>query len=415
MPLPGRVIAFSPWLDMENKGETLVTNDATDALITVALLEGMIAGVLGEAVSPTTPLANPLYADFAGFPRLYINAGGAESLLDNATRLARPGRGGRGRRHPLGRRGPAARLPVHRRPHRRGRRRDRRDRQVVPPADRPSSPHPDHETTQEHTMSTRPSPRRRRRLRRHRHRRRLRRHLHAAQAAQRARPDRPGVREGRRRRRHLVLQPLPGRQVRHRGLRLPLLLRQGPAAGVGLDHPLPRAARHPRLPQPRRRPLRPAPRHPAEHRGHRRACSTRHATLWRSRTGAGEEFTSPLPGQRRSACSRRPTSPTSRAATRFAGALVHTNAWPEDLDITGKRVGRDRHRLHRHPVHRRRRQDRRPPDRLPALAAVLRAVGQRPGGPGRGRPRPRRTSTRSGTRSATPSSPSASRRAASRR
>ena len=86
-PLPGRVIAFSPWLDMENKGETLVTNDATDALITVGLLEGMIAGVLGDQTSPTAALANPLYGDYSGFPRLYITAGGAESLLDNATRL----------------------------------------------------------------------------------------------------------------------------------------------------------------------------------------------------------------------------------------------------------------------------------------------------------------------------------------
>lgn len=86
-PVPGRVIAFSPWLDMENKGETLVTNDATDALISVGLLEGMIAGVLGDQTSPSAPLANPLYADYSGFPRLYITAGGAESLLDNATRL----------------------------------------------------------------------------------------------------------------------------------------------------------------------------------------------------------------------------------------------------------------------------------------------------------------------------------------
>lgn len=88
-PLPGRVIAFSPWLDMENSGETLVTNDATDALITVPLLEGMIAGVLAEGrIDPRTPLANPLYADLTGFPRLYVNAGAAESLVDNATRLA---------------------------------------------------------------------------------------------------------------------------------------------------------------------------------------------------------------------------------------------------------------------------------------------------------------------------------------
>lgn len=87
-PLPGSVIAFSPWLDMENKGETLITNDATDALITPGLLEGMIAGVLGDSVSPTNPLANPLHADFTGFPRLYVNAGSEESLLDNATRVA---------------------------------------------------------------------------------------------------------------------------------------------------------------------------------------------------------------------------------------------------------------------------------------------------------------------------------------
>lgn len=88
-PLPGQVIAFSPWLDMENAGETLETNDATDALISVGLLEGMIAGVLGETTSAKAPLANPLHADYEGFPRLYLTAGGDESLLDNATRLNR--------------------------------------------------------------------------------------------------------------------------------------------------------------------------------------------------------------------------------------------------------------------------------------------------------------------------------------
>jgi acetyl esterase/lipase len=86
-PTPGQVIAFSPWVDMENKGETLKTNSETDALITPELLEGMIAGVLGGTVDPTTPLANPLYADFTGFPRLYMNAGSVESLVDNAQRV----------------------------------------------------------------------------------------------------------------------------------------------------------------------------------------------------------------------------------------------------------------------------------------------------------------------------------------
>jgi acetyl esterase/lipase len=89
LPMPGHVIAFSPWLDMENTGETLITNDATDALITIPLLEGMIAGVLAGGTLPANaPLANPLYADFTGFPPLYIAAGAVESLVDNATRLA---------------------------------------------------------------------------------------------------------------------------------------------------------------------------------------------------------------------------------------------------------------------------------------------------------------------------------------
>jgi monoterpene epsilon-lactone hydrolase len=88
-PMPGGVVAFSPWLDMENLGATLVTNDATDALITVPLLESMIAGILaGGEIDPRTPLANPLYADLTGLPRLYVNAGAVESLVDNATRLA---------------------------------------------------------------------------------------------------------------------------------------------------------------------------------------------------------------------------------------------------------------------------------------------------------------------------------------
>ena len=60
----------------------------------------MIAGVLAEGkIDPRTPLANPLYADFTGFPPLYVNAGAVESLVDNATRARREGRGGRRRRH----------------------------------------------------------------------------------------------------------------------------------------------------------------------------------------------------------------------------------------------------------------------------------------------------------------------------
>ncbi|MCF4975670.1 MULTISPECIES: alpha/beta hydrolase [Pseudomonas] len=86
--LPGSVIALSPWLDMEHIGKTLEANHATDALVSKAVLQGMSGMFLGETVSRTNPLTNPLKADYRGFPRLYVAVGSLETLLDNATDLA---------------------------------------------------------------------------------------------------------------------------------------------------------------------------------------------------------------------------------------------------------------------------------------------------------------------------------------
>jgi acetyl esterase/lipase len=49
---------------------------------------GAVRHVLGKKSSRTDPLANPLKADSKGFPRLYVNAGAVEPLLDNAQDLA---------------------------------------------------------------------------------------------------------------------------------------------------------------------------------------------------------------------------------------------------------------------------------------------------------------------------------------
>ncbi|PRB16578.1 alpha/beta hydrolase fold domain-containing protein [Microbacterium sp. MYb62] len=85
--LPGQVIAVSPWVDMENSGETIETNDATDFLIAREGLQGNIDRYLSGGADPTDPLVNPLYADFRGFPRLYIAASETESLYHDAVRL----------------------------------------------------------------------------------------------------------------------------------------------------------------------------------------------------------------------------------------------------------------------------------------------------------------------------------------
>lgn len=89
LPLPARVITISPWLNMENNGATLDSNDPTDFLITREGLQGNIDRYIAGATSPTNPMANPLYQDFTGFPRLYITAGDIESLYDDAVRLER--------------------------------------------------------------------------------------------------------------------------------------------------------------------------------------------------------------------------------------------------------------------------------------------------------------------------------------
>ena len=87
LPLPRQVVVLSPWLNMENNGATLVTNDATDFLIAPEGLQANIDRYLSGGVSPTDPRVNALYANFSGFPRLFINAGSVESLLDNALQL----------------------------------------------------------------------------------------------------------------------------------------------------------------------------------------------------------------------------------------------------------------------------------------------------------------------------------------
>jgi acetyl esterase/lipase len=85
--LPTSVITISPWLNMENTGATIETNDATDFLIAREGLQANIDRYLSGGADPTDPFVNPLYADLTGFPRLYINAGSVESLFDDSVQL----------------------------------------------------------------------------------------------------------------------------------------------------------------------------------------------------------------------------------------------------------------------------------------------------------------------------------------
>jgi epsilon-lactone hydrolase len=88
LPLPAGSMLMSPWVDLEVSGGSWVTNKSREVLFTPELMRGLAKMFLGQAGNPRDPLANPLYADLAGLPPLYIQVGGDEGLLDDSRRLA---------------------------------------------------------------------------------------------------------------------------------------------------------------------------------------------------------------------------------------------------------------------------------------------------------------------------------------
>jgi monoterpene epsilon-lactone hydrolase len=87
LPLPGAGACLSPWVDLEGIGESMTTRAGVDPIVQKAGLLQMAAACLGGK-DPRTPLAAPLYADLSGLPPLLIQVGTAETLLDDASRLA---------------------------------------------------------------------------------------------------------------------------------------------------------------------------------------------------------------------------------------------------------------------------------------------------------------------------------------
>lgn len=84
LPLPAASMPISPWVDMEITGKTVTTNEDKDYFVKRGVIEHMSATFLGENGNRKDPLANPLYADLAGLPPLYIQVGGDETLLDDS-------------------------------------------------------------------------------------------------------------------------------------------------------------------------------------------------------------------------------------------------------------------------------------------------------------------------------------------
>ena len=87
LPQPGCGWCISPWVDMEGIGESMSSKAEADPMVQKAgLLE--MAGLYLGGTDPRSPLAAPIYADLMGLAPLLIQVGAAETLLDDAIRLA---------------------------------------------------------------------------------------------------------------------------------------------------------------------------------------------------------------------------------------------------------------------------------------------------------------------------------------
>ena len=86
--LPACLWLVSPWTDLTMSGSTLVTKDAIDPLIHRAYLDELADAYLGGTTDRKDPRVSPLFGNLSGMPPTLIQVGSAETLLDDAVRLA---------------------------------------------------------------------------------------------------------------------------------------------------------------------------------------------------------------------------------------------------------------------------------------------------------------------------------------
>jgi acetyl esterase/lipase len=87
LPMPAGAVLLWPYADMTFSGPSIQANSGIDMLDLQALAPVWGPAYVGDA-DPSDPLVSPALADLTGLPPLLILAGGAESLLSCAERIA---------------------------------------------------------------------------------------------------------------------------------------------------------------------------------------------------------------------------------------------------------------------------------------------------------------------------------------
>jgi len=86
--LPACAWLVSPWTDLTLSGATLISKDAVDPLIHKGYLAELADAYVPPEIERKDPRISVLYAGLGGLPPMLIQAGSAETLLDDAIRFA---------------------------------------------------------------------------------------------------------------------------------------------------------------------------------------------------------------------------------------------------------------------------------------------------------------------------------------
>jgi epsilon-lactone hydrolase len=91
LPLPAAALVMSPYADLTLAGATMDTKREVDPLMSRENLQSRVADYT-SGQDAALGLISPIFADLSGLPPLIIQAGTHEVLLDDAIRLAWPGK-----------------------------------------------------------------------------------------------------------------------------------------------------------------------------------------------------------------------------------------------------------------------------------------------------------------------------------
>jgi epsilon-lactone hydrolase len=87
LPLPGAVVAGSPWSDMSKTGDTYYTNDGIDNMAANGDFWDAVVRLYANGRDLKDPLISPVYGDFSGFPPTFLVSGTRDLFLSNTVRV----------------------------------------------------------------------------------------------------------------------------------------------------------------------------------------------------------------------------------------------------------------------------------------------------------------------------------------